>query len=269
MTRLTDTSPEAERVLLDVYRRMSPGQKWLQLGQMFRDARALHAAGMRLRNPAVTPEEIHRDWLVVNLGFTPADAIRGPAVDENLANLSGLREVITVLDRLGIAYALGGSLASSLYGIGRFTRDADLTVEPFPGREAPLAAAFGPDYYVSLPAIQDAVRRRSSFNIINTSTGFKVDVFVHPDEPFELAAMTRRVAVLLPDVPEQPLVFHSAEDTILFKLRWYRLGNESSEQQLQDVRGVLRVQAGKLDDAYLDQWAAQLQVSDLLARARG
>ncbi|HZT80221.1 MAG TPA: hypothetical protein VFA26_08365, partial [Gemmataceae bacterium] len=57
-------------------------------------------------------------------------------------------------------------------------------------------------------------------------------------------------------------------DLILFKLRWYRLGNEVSEKQWDDVLSVLKVQAGRLDDAYLDRWAAELHVADLLAKAR-
>ena len=55
---------------------------------------------------------------------------------------------------------------------------------------------------------------------------------------------------------------------ILFKLAWFRLGNEASEQQFKDVLGVLQVQAGRLDDAYLDHWAADLGVADLLHKAR-
>ncbi len=39
-------------------------------------------------------------------------------------------------------------------------------------------------------------------------------------------------------------------------------------RQEENVLGVLKVQAGRLDDAYLDQLAAVLSVSDLLARAR-
>jgi hypothetical protein len=80
--------------------------------------------------------------------------------------------------------------------------------------------------------------------------------------------MARRISMSMPDVPDEPLMFHSPEDIILFKLRWYRLGNESSDQQWSDILGVLKVQAGKLDDAYLEHWAADLQVNDLLARAR-
>ena len=59
----------------------------------------------------------------------------------------------------------------------------------------------------------------------------------------------------------------SAEDVILNKLRWYRLGNEISERQWNDVLGVLKVQAGVLDLTYLRQWAVTLGLSDLLERA--
>jgi hypothetical protein len=268
MSRLSDTSPEAEAVLLAVYRRMTPAQKWLQLGQMYADARALHAAGVRLRNPSATPRQIHEAWFEINLSFMDRQALRPPAPRGPMQNLQDVREVARALTALGISYALGGSMASSLHGIDRYTRDADLTAEPFPGKEAQLAAAFGPDWYVSLPAIQEAVRRRSSFNLINTATGFKVDVFVRKDQPFEQSAMARRTPLTLPDASGEPLVVHSAEDVVLFKLRRYRLGNQVADQQWKDVLGVLRVQAGKLDDRYLDHWAADLGVTDLLQRAR-
>src|SRR3954447_20474568 len=132
MTRLSDTSAEAERVLTAVYRRMSPGEKWLRLGQTYQDARILHAAGVRLRNPAATPREIHDAWLRVQLGVNVPAAICEPAWDRPMQNLSDLREVLRVFTGLSIAYALGGSMASSVYGIDRFTRDADITAEPFP-----------------------------------------------------------------------------------------------------------------------------------------
>jgi hypothetical protein len=268
MGQPSDTSAEARRVLVEAYRHMPLGQKWAQLGEMYADARALHAAGVRLREPGATPGEVHRAWLRVHLGVTPADTMREPAVDPEAANLRGVREVVAVLDRLGIRYVLGGSLASSLHGIDRYTRDADVTAEPFPGKEAELVAGFGADYYISLSAVRDALRRRSTFNIINTRTGFKVDVFVRKDDPFEQSALERRIELRLPDAPDQPLYIQSPEDVILFKLRWYRLGGESSQHQWRDVLGVLQVQAGRLDDAYLDRWAAELNVADLLDRAR-
>ncbi len=258
----SDISPEADRVWTEVHRQMSPGRKWLLLGDAFRTARLLHAAGFRQRHPTATAAEVDRDWLAVQLR-QPACAPEGEStVDPAVQNLHVLREVLAVLDRLAIPYALGGSMASSLHGIARYTQDADLTVEPFPGKEAQLAAAFGPDYYVSRQAVEQAVRDRSSFNIINTREGFKVDVYVRKDEPFEQTALARRVPVTLPDKPDQPIALLTAEDVILFKL-----GNETSDRQWGDVLGVLKVQAGRLDEAYLERWAGDLGVSDLLARA--
>ena len=50
---------------------------------------------------------------------------------------------------------------------------------------------------------------------------------------------------------------------LLHKLLWFRMGNEVS-----DALGVLRMRGTELDHAYLDQWAQQIGVADLLARAR-
>ena len=109
---------------------------------------------------------------------------------------------------------------------------------------------------------------RDSFNIIQTTTGMKVDVFINKDRPIDQARMARRESFTDPDFPDRPLFVVSAEDIILLKLEWFRLGNEISERQWIDVTTVLRIQAGRLDEGYLNEWAAELGVSDLLATAR-
>ena len=268
MARLSDTSPEAERVLIEAYRRMPVGRKWLALGVTYGDARILHLAGFRQRRPGSDNWEAHRDWLTVNVGFTGPVPPFEPASNWTGLNLRTVREVARSFDDIEIPHALGGSMASSLYGFLRYTRGADFTAGPFPGAEAAFAGALGPDYHLSPAAVQSAVRQRSSFTMVNTRTGIKVDVFVRKDEPFEQSAMQRRTSLPLPDAPEQPLAFQTPEDIVLFKLRWYRLSDERSDQQWADVLGVLKVQAGKLDETYLDHWAADLGVADLLQRAR-
>ena len=165
---MTDTSPEARRVLDAVYRQMPPGRKLRLQGADYRLERTLHEAGVRSRQPGATADDVRRSWNLVRLGPGPWDRGRGGAMDRPIDNLDVVREVTAAFDRLGIAYALGGSWASSFYGEPRSTRDADVTVEPFPGREAALVAAFGPDYYISIDAVKEAVRERRAFNIINT-----------------------------------------------------------------------------------------------------
>lgn len=268
MAPLSDTPPEIEQLVLEINRRMPMGRKWLVLGDMFHTVRLLHAAGARYRNPSATRRDILDDWFRTQLGLTDLPPLKEPPPERPMQTLHDLREVLRVFTALGVPYALGGSMASSIYGTWRSTFDADITAEPFPGKESQLVAAFGEDYYISLPAVQQAVRQRSSFNIINTSTGFKADVFVRKDRPFEQSALSRRVRVDMPDVPGETLTLYTPEDVILFKLWWYRLGQESAYQQWGDVLGVLKVQADRLDPAYLNHWAADLGVSDLLERAR-
>ena len=68
MARPNDTSPEAERVLIDIYRKMSVSQKWRRLGQIYRTAKILHATGVRSRKPGASAQEIRDDWVAVTLG---------------------------------------------------------------------------------------------------------------------------------------------------------------------------------------------------------
>ena len=270
MGQLTDTAPDALRVQIECYRRMPVARKWLIMRDAYRTARALHASGARLRIPGATPAMIQADWRALTLGrLWPLHAPEMPPVDPlALDNLPIIREVMAAFRRLSVPCALGGSWATAIQGEPRMTQDADLSAEPFLGQSAAFVQSFGPDYYVSLPAVQDAIRRRSSFNLIHLPTAFKVDVFVRKDRPFDESVLQRRIAVPAPDAPGETIDVVSPEDIILLKLEWYRLGGEMSDRQWGDVLGVLRVQAGRLDDAYLDRWAADLGVSDLLAKAR-
>src|SRR5262245_41768173 len=184
MPHLTDTTPEAELILREAYRRMPFARRWQQMGSIYRLARSLHAAGVQDRNPDATPLEIEESWRQEALG----SELSPPSGDDQMAtNDEGaqvIQEVIAVLDRLEIPYALGGSWASSLLGKMRFTHDADLTVEPFAGQEGAFCAAFNDDYYVSPPAVREAIGRRSTFNVIHTPSAFKVDFFVRKARPF-------------------------------------------------------------------------------------
>lgn len=65
--------------------------------------------------------------------------------------------------------------------------------------------------------------------------------------------------------PEAVLVLPTAEDIILQKLTWYKLGF-GSEKQWRDILGVMKLQGDKLDFAYLSHWAETLGVLESLNR---
>ena len=96
----------------------------------------------------------------------------------------------------------------------------------------------------------------------------KVDIFISKDTPFARSQIQRRRQSALTNEADALVSFASPEDTILAKLEWYRLGGEISDRQWNDILGVLKVQGEALDLPYLDHWAPELGVTDLLARAR-
>ena len=85
-----------------------------------------------------------------------------------------------------------------------------------------LARMLETTFYADAGMMRDAVRHCSNFNLLDLATGFKVDVFIRKDHPFDQSAMARRMAVDVPMVPQTKLMVYSPEDVILSKLEWAR-----------------------------------------------
>lgn len=174
--------------------------------------------------------------------------------------------VTSALERCGVEYFLGGSLASSLHGEPRSTNDVDLVVHLTEAAVDPLLAALGSDFDADPDALRRAARERSSWNLFYVPLVTKFDLFVLRDTPFDRSEFARRRRVEVR--PGRSIFIKSPEDTVLRKLLWYRAGGFVSDRQWRDVVQVLRQSAAQLDAGYLDEWANRLEVTDLLTRAR-
>ena len=178
-----------------------------------------------------------------------------------------IERLVDVFDTLGIAYAIGGSMASSAYGTTRFTQDADIVVQPF----SPVADRFyrlvKGEFYISEEAMRQALSSRGSFNVIHFETSFKIDIFVQGRGEFEQRLLARSRKAKLSDASRRELAIVSPEDIILLKLRWFNMTGGTSERQWNDVLGVLAVQGKSLDFGYLTDSAGKLGLEELLNRA--
>ena len=180
---------------------------------------------------------------------------------------SVLSQVARALEQLSIPYMLVGSFASSMHGMYRSTADIDILADIKPDDVRHLFDILKEAFYVDEHGMRDAVAQRHSFNAIHFDSVFKVDVFIPKDDEFARSQLERRQFRKIAPDTEEAVYVASAEDTILAKLRWYRMGQESSSTQWNDVIGILGAARDALDLNYLQAWGAKLGLTELLEKA--
>jgi len=177
-----------------------------------------------------------------------------------------VRKMAAIFDELGVSYALGGSLASSLIGEPRSTVDVDMAVRLDVASGDKLLERVGAEFYVPTEVARQAIRDHSSFNLIDTANALKVDIFVVGDGLLDRMQLERRFLVEVPGV-DGGIWVTSAEDQVLRKLDWYRQGGSVSDRQWRDVVGILRVHGAAVDLDYLTTTAQVCGMSDDLGTA--
>jgi hypothetical protein len=176
-------------------------------------------------------------------------------------------KVVAALEKLKVRYYIGGSLASSAFGMSRSTLDVDIVAEMRPDQGAALESLLKTEFYIDADSITRAIEQKSSFNLIHLESLFKIDIFVLKQDPFSQRAFSRRAEKPVSEDQAQRLFFPTPEDIILIKLDWYKRAGGALNQQWKDVLGVLKVQGAQLDLKYLKVWAKELRIVDLLLKA--
>lgn len=166
--------------------------------------------------------------------------------------------VRAALESAQVPYMLTGSFASSAHGAVRATQDIDIVIAPNRQQLLTLLGRFPEDaYYVSQEAALDALSRQGQFNVIDFASGWKIDLIIRKARAFSLEEFERRVSL---DVSGISLDVATAEDTVISKLEWAKLGGSS--RQIDDVAGVLRMQRGLLDLGYVERWVRALGIEE-------
>ena len=174
-----------------------------------------------------------------------------------------LKKVLDLLDENHIDYMVTGSIVSSIQGEPRATHDIDLLVNITHLAIPSLVNAFTPpDYYITESAIEDAIRHKSMFNLLDTVYGDKIDFWILTDDPFDQSRFARKYQEKILGLS---MKISTPEDTILMKLRWANLSG-GSEKQFNDALRVYEVQFGNLQFNYIIPWVEKLHVKELWDR---
>ncbi|MDF5729897.1 MAG: hypothetical protein PUP92_18275 [Rhizonema sp. PD38] len=266
----SDTNPEIDKFLMQAFRNMPTWKKAHLTNEATKAIQQWAIIGIRNQNPNATPEEIWFQLAVRCLGKDLANRVHKNNIQKKIMDAESIRlmlRVAEILETLAVDYLVGGSVASSILGEPRATLDVDIVANLQLFHVRLLVEAMKGEFYIDEIMVTEAINCCSSFNVIHLDTMIKIDIFILSQEPLAQLEMQRRQELVITQNPERSAWFASAEDIILQKLIWYRMGNQVSDRQWRDVLGVLKVQAQKLDFNYLKHWGERLNLVDLVAQA--
>ena len=180
-----------------------------------------------------------------------------------------LSRVVRALEQVQIPYMVTGSVASSAHGKPRSTRDIDIVIAPSAQQLRELIHQFpSTEYYADEQQALQALANRSQFNVIDFATGWKVDFIVAKTSEYASTALSRRTRL---EMSGKLMSVASPEDVILSKMDWARLSG-GSDRQILDAADIVRNQGDRLDIAYIERWAKQLNLQrewrDVLERSQ-
>jgi hypothetical protein len=144
-----------------------------------------------------------------------------------------LQRIYRSFNEHGIKYMVSGSIAMNLYAIPPMTRDLDIVLELSEIQIDHFIELF-PDSYFNKEVIAREIKRKGMFNIIDHSTGFKIDLIIRKEGEYaELAFNNRKIIHEL----GTDLWVIQLNDLIIAKLIWIQ--DLQSERQMYDIKNLL------------------------------
>jgi hypothetical protein len=165
-----------------------------------------------------------------------------------------LSRLIQFFEQYNIPYMLSDSVAMSIYTIPRHTKDFDFVVHLNDGDAAMLANYFKEGYYCDEDAVNQAIRYKSMFNIIDFQSGYKADFIVLKNEKYRQEEFLRRKQLNFMDMK---IYVVSAEDLLISKIIWIQ--QLQSDIQKEDIKALSKTTT--LDWNYINHWISSLKLN--------
>lgn len=164
-----------------------------------------------------------------------------------------LEKIVKSLEAADIPYMVSGSVALNTYTIPRMTRDIDIVIELQKKDIDLFCKIFESGFYIDPETVQEEVKRRGMFNVIDHQTGYKIDFIIRKNSEYRLLEFERRNRT---NVYGFDIWLVSIEDLILSKLVWIQ--ELQSERQINDIQNLL--ENDTVDHAYIHHWCQKLDL---------
>ncbi|HEY5002261.1 MAG TPA: hypothetical protein VII61_03870 [Ktedonobacteraceae bacterium] len=162
-TQSRDTSPEAERVLIELIRKAPISKRFGLVRSMTATLTKMSMRNYRNQHPQATwseiaqilrphPHQLNLQILETCLQNKSSDATFEPDI------LHALISITEIFEKLNVSYYIGGSLASAAYGMQQLAQDIDIVVELLPAQVPQLITLLQADYYVDQQNVYTAVQ---------------------------------------------------------------------------------------------------------------
>ena len=271
-TQSVDTSPDAERVLIGMIRRASISRRFGFVQSWTRSMIEGGKLNVKQVYPDSTSQDVELLYAERQYGKDVADELR-IAVQKHHMQFpvafnfyAAFSPLIEILDNLNVLYALGGSLASSLYGMQRATLQIDFIVALSQHHELFLTNGLAAHYFFHEQDVQIALKRKTSFTLIHLDSLLKVVVSLPELRAFDRQMLDRAHPLVLLE-GYRPIPVLSPEDVVVLQLEQFKSSGEQADEVWYDLLGLLKVQAQGLDLAALEKYARVRDVATLLERA--
>ena len=190
--------------------------------------------------------------------------------DDYLSFEDFLKMILSVLEKAGIDYMIGGAVAVWPWGEPRSTQDIDIVIhlgiEQINALSKELEKV---DIYLPPDIILENLHETRidlPINAIHGASGYKAEMFLmRADDELRKTAFQRRVKV---DFGSEigKVFIHSPEDLIIYKLLYYSLSQQT--KHIRDIGSIIKTRGNELDYEYIQKWAVTKQLTGIWQEIR-
>ncbi len=222
--------------------------------------------------PQATEQEVLLLYAERHYGKAMVDELRATLQERDVHSISTpdflatLTSLFEVLNDLRVPYALGGSLASSLYGMQRATLQLDVVADLVPPHSLSLREQLVSKYFFCQNEAQVALQQGASFTLIHLISLLKVVVSPLKARVVDKEMLSRACPLVLIE-GSCPIKVLSPEDIAVLLLEQFKSSDEKADDVWYDLLGLLKVQGPTLHLTTLEKLATLLNVAPLLERS--